>query len=809
MRKVKRVGQQQRKSSRAGYQSSTADGPPAGGEHRRRPSEQEQALTQKNYRLAKELSELRVRLRDEMRTVTKLTMENMNLGSRCREHMSENLHLRRELSALQQNKNFSHVPRPQQRSANGPQSNSPPVSLASIAATSPPLSPTQESYPQHHNDSHKRQPNGPVSPRHLSMPPPDGTTAQPVRQPRRPVSKSFDDLNEDHLQTQTQLPRRSNGQKILKENIDVSSKDVFSNAIEVIPRPDSPIEVLDEPDEFEKWTQITPPSPPVSPGRRQSPRSTGKSSISFTPELLGDEKLPGAAFGTPEQNAFGDFIGPSHGSPSFGRSFKQKSDDDFDDLSLDSQQAFDASFAMAFPNTFDVQTHKPEGPPSLPSQDFGDSDIFSDDDPFFPPYKVSERNRYPSSNSDVGQEQRQASGHTNAAKSDPHTSEVNAKLVPISPRSSNSASSPKNLESEMFPVSPLDELDQIAMSSFAMTSMSTEATVGNNLEESKGITKEESVAPSSRLPKTACTTSARVERYNVASESSKKKEITSKINRKSPSSSHSPSLVLRRLHERRAQEKEQKALKEAAAASPTNSIPPSDESSPRSLEVHSPRSNGSATQTVLVSGMVNVITDEDKQGPAGVDDTSFSDSPSDEGGNIMGKHDENESSSPKQEIGVAKIQEDPTILDATREKEGGPSLSIFKATHPSRGKLPNQNTSSHSENVAPSSSPKNVECSDRSKESVHKLPSNSIQAEIRRLDAIATSQANSTGSNPLSGRRSTRSVKHPISYKEPSVGAKLRQGDIFFPRKEEKDAEDDNQNPAKNAGEVLQDLAES
>lgn len=54
MRKVKRVGQQ-RKSSRAGYQSSTADGPPPGGEPRRRPSEQEQALAQKNYRLAKEL----------------------------------------------------------------------------------------------------------------------------------------------------------------------------------------------------------------------------------------------------------------------------------------------------------------------------------------------------------------------------------------------------------------------------------------------------------------------------------------------------------------------------------------------------------------------------------------------------------------------------------------------------------------------------------------------------------------------------------------------------------------------------------
>ena len=39
----------------------------------------EAALTAKNYRLAKELSELRVRHREESKTVTKLTMENVRL----------------------------------------------------------------------------------------------------------------------------------------------------------------------------------------------------------------------------------------------------------------------------------------------------------------------------------------------------------------------------------------------------------------------------------------------------------------------------------------------------------------------------------------------------------------------------------------------------------------------------------------------------------------------------------------------------------------------------------------------------------
>lgn len=658
------------------------------------------------------------------------------------------------------------------------------------------------------------------------MPPPpsadrciEGAAVQPMRQPRRPVSNSFDDLNEDHSQTQMQPSRRSHGQKVLEETFEGrASKDTFGNASEVIPRPDSPIEVLDEPDEFEKWTQITPPSPPVSPGRRQSPHTIGKSSISFTPELLGDEKLPVAGFNTPEQNAFGDFIGPMHGSPNFSRSLKTETQNDFDDSSLDSQRAFDASFAMAFHNPFDVQTLKPEKPPSLPSQDFDDSNIFSDDDPFFPPYKVSKKGSYPSSIiSDVGKDQQHVNGHANTAKSDPRTSEGNTKSVPVSPRPSNGTSSPKILENEMFPVSPLDELDQIAMSSFAMTTSSTEATVGNNIEESKGATKEESTALSSRLPYMMGTSSAR-DRYIVASESSKRKEVASKNNRKSPSSSHSPSLVLRRLHQRRAQEKEQKALREASVASPTNFISPSDESSsPRSPEVHSPRPSGSAAQTVSASSLVSVIEDEGKQAPVLVDDTSYSDSPSDEGSDFSGKFDEKEPSSPQLGVEATRIQEVPdaksssitaTTADAIRGKEGGPSLSVFKATHPSRSNLPNQNIS-HAENVAPSNSPKNVESSDWPKESVHNMPQNSIQAEIRRLDAIATSQVNSSIENPMNGRRSMRSVKHPISYKEPSVSSKLRQGDIFFPQEEGEDGGNGNLNQAKNAGEVLQDLAES
>lgn len=60
------------------------------------------ALTQKNYRLAKELSELRVRHREESKNATRLTMENMNLASRCREAITHVAMLKKELAMHEQ-----------------------------------------------------------------------------------------------------------------------------------------------------------------------------------------------------------------------------------------------------------------------------------------------------------------------------------------------------------------------------------------------------------------------------------------------------------------------------------------------------------------------------------------------------------------------------------------------------------------------------------------------------------------------------------------------------------------------------------
>ncbi|CAB9512334.1 expressed unknown protein [Seminavis robusta] len=65
---------------------------------RRKPTAEEAALTAKNYRLAKELSDLRVRHREENKNVSRLTMENMNLATRWREAINHIGMLKKELA---------------------------------------------------------------------------------------------------------------------------------------------------------------------------------------------------------------------------------------------------------------------------------------------------------------------------------------------------------------------------------------------------------------------------------------------------------------------------------------------------------------------------------------------------------------------------------------------------------------------------------------------------------------------------------------------------------------------------------------
>lgn len=78
------------------------------GMNERRVTAEEAALTAKNYRLAKELNELRCRHREETKNVTKLTMDNMNLATRCREAINHVDILKKEL-ILEQKRNAEFI----------------------------------------------------------------------------------------------------------------------------------------------------------------------------------------------------------------------------------------------------------------------------------------------------------------------------------------------------------------------------------------------------------------------------------------------------------------------------------------------------------------------------------------------------------------------------------------------------------------------------------------------------------------------------------------------------------------------------
>mmetsp|Transcript_116 Transcript_116/g.250 ORF Transcript_116/g.250 Transcript_116/m.250 type:complete len:761 (+) Transcript_116:490-2772(+) len=93
-----------------GHNGNNVQGPNGGANAGRRKGSNpnatdEMVLSQKNHRLAKELSDLRVRHREECKVVSRLTMENMNLASRCREAISQVAALKKEVHMYQKRQN--------------------------------------------------------------------------------------------------------------------------------------------------------------------------------------------------------------------------------------------------------------------------------------------------------------------------------------------------------------------------------------------------------------------------------------------------------------------------------------------------------------------------------------------------------------------------------------------------------------------------------------------------------------------------------------------------------------------------------
>ena len=487
---------------------------------------------------------------------------------------------------------------------------------------------------------------------------------------------------------------------------------------------------------------------------------------------------------TPERNAFGEVVVmPSPSSPLFNKTFQSPNRQS----AIDSQKAFDESFdAFAFSESFTGD--KKNGQPSSIDMKFSPTSGFPDDDPFFSGYNHSpcaeENNEKKNSDRDL-------------ALISPST--ISPRTKPQSSSNISKKTSPKLF----FPISPLDELDQIAMGVFGKEpspSMETNSGANTNKEKQK---RSGNISPTGNSPpRTSSSVEGGIERVETFPVPQSPKAFLSNQSPRSPSTQN-PSLVLKRLQQIRAQEKQEKVVSTTNQLSArTLSIPvdswSSDDSSPKpKLSRASPRSNDEVT---LGDGLHSSFGTNEEDNEVNSSYESF------EGPRDVKAQNENDyrKKIPVDEENTGanideRIDANGEVSDLkfnTEEALSGNAISpMFKATNPSR----TSDTVDHAHSIkrakdneiaherAPNPNDEKVMTYSGS-------PSSKIRDEIRRLDAIASVNSQ----RPL-----RRSVKQPISYKEPSLTSKLRQGDTFFVKKN-----DINEN-AKSANEVLQDLAGS
>ena len=604
-----------------------------------------------------------------------------------------------------------------------------------------------------------------------------------VRQPRRPTSNSFDSISSNDDDSDGAPIRSYLSQNSFDDSFHGPvSSDLFAvDSTEGSHKPDSPIEVLDD---DEKWNKT---SPPLS-------KRVGKSvplpnhDVSFMPELLDDEPLDHdmTAF-TPGRNPFGEVIG---GQNSISPRFSPKPFKPNQLSTVDSQKAFDASFdAFVFPAeplSKDVLSE-----PDSVDMKFSPSSGFNDNDPFFPSYDEVVRE---SNVSRISEKEQKATMASVSSTIENTLSTTNTSMNNVNSQS-------------FFPSSPLDELDQIAMSSFGMKSPSMETNTGYELKgnDFQVSVPQDDASLSTNLQQSRIYQSKGSTKMSTLSASDKKVESVKDPPRSSSPrspSSHSPSIVLRRIQQRRAQEKQEKNSKALLSGNEQGNTRLSESPSDENLSSDRSRFTLSPTDS-------SILKEEDlsleKNSPSASDITSNEPkivtpraelSPSDQSNDqqLVNEFD-------------AKAKVDDSVALSPVVKDGGKAhnsirssnASVFKSTHPNRpNKMKLDTNPSSTDQEQESKSPKG---------NVSNSGFSSIRDEIRRLDAIAmNSQSQSDRIRPI-----RRSVKQPVTYKEPSVSTKLRQGDVFFPKQEEREKEQariPSQSP-KSADEVLQDLADS
>ena len=707
-------------------------------------------------------SELRVRHRDETKTVSRLTMENMNLASRCREAITHVAMLKKEL--LVQQRRVEELEGQQQLPATAAVSAVPMAQQQQQQMTTPMQKRAPPQTPPMSADMKQTLAASPPPPPPAGPPPPSANkrvspnAALDRQSSQRQQKRGSDGSGGDGSGNgggaaapfvsggaNRVLAAKAQQQQQMPASVDddFSDEDDVDNFLD--DTPDDELDVDDVTDKLSKEAFFG-----EEPGRPAQ-------HLPATPEkgdaVVGTGSPMGQVNSQPPKRKIQKGVDPDIGrppSPVFSNGAMVKARTEMSTMS--SIDAFEASFDTTFPTSFQSAVQK-DGP--APSLDIS-FDVPDFSDPF---YLGSDGDRgnisFPDSHgpspSSSGGMSMTSGGGPSATKGNsfgggisgakqPRSSPASASgqvgKTPASPTPANSSFSP-----DLFPSSPMSELkkepdfvgdEDVDRPSAPEFPIATPAVNGH------------SASPHAPGPeKSGVGAAAARARYDAALGHEEPKSNGSVP--KSPGNaasiaskrelSNSASQVLKRIQQRRA--------KTGGGESPVNAAAPPPESSPAQngnapTSQFSPYGAGASTPASnAADAKLAAIRNSARRAPAG--------------GTVDGDY-------------------GPKRRAAKPYSGGGDNLAMFKATNPSPS---NSNSKYRSAN---------------SRTASHRLSPTSMNAELDNLDAIAAQAGtvpSSAGTDAPAAdgtRRSGRAVKQPVSYAEPSLNSKIRKGHQYFPK---------------------------
>ena len=715
-----------------------APGPSSTPVERRKPTQEEADLTAKNYRLAKELSELRVRHRDETKTVTRLTMENMNLASRCREALSHVAMMKKELATHQRRAAEAlALQRQQSKRSSGPGSEG-------LVPVPPPPPPPNENLPQAHGTGQSVS-SSIEKEMSTSLVDISRRTSSNVSLPSTPrvselAEKSEVDFVLENSETERTPPRKpSTSWKVGGYMGIVVSDEIFPEEGIDGPRGDS----LDFPSNNIQPLPVTPERESVEDNSVSlSHEETARSSF-LTPQTSGDD----------DYDDVGNIDKPENSPESLAFPTPTVLKDGKGLSNINSIDAFEASFNAEFPTSFSVPSVDPPPPLDIAFDVPEFSDPFflgsldggggSSSSPFLDPNTRSASKGNSESQNDVLKRGREEA----KKKKNPPSS----RMLVVSKETNKEVTADKILPSDPFPASAMSAFEaQLTESPIKKRSSIDNffQTPTLDFDSVNVLSPPEILSPS--RPEKFGRSEARAQydaalggkienfigksdinsstwlKFDKQHEPQKIKPGREQPNtRTKPAMNHSPSVVLKRLQQRRAREKNYSSTE-------------------ASLSIVTSEKKLSSDRKL--SDLVNEDTFSTTHPPSSESDSNTNQSLALMNGDYGPKVKKN-SSNP-----IAKENHVSLKGHGKRDSSKGRVMTMTKLSDEMRQLDAIAHASSTTSSVA-----------------------------VTASTQILSNSDNLQSSGPLTRRRS---VKQPISYSEPALNTKLRSGDIFFPKKE-------------------------